>query len=554
MIMEHNRSVNRISCSPVDPFYLLSASQDATIKLWDLRSSNPSKSTIRGKSESVRDVQFSPNGVDFVAAFENGSLQRWDLRMLKLPLVKWNAHSTAALTVDWSSDGKIIASGGGRDKSIKIWNANSPNQRPSHVIHTIAPVYRVKWRPLSDNIIASVSLSFDAQVFVLTKVHVWDITKPNLAKFCSNHHSADITGILWADQDTIWSCSKDSVFAQVPLSQFYQPSSLLTLNCASWNSRGHVCFSIGSIDHETTQMTAINDFEIFDFETFDFLSKNYVFYSDSISVACEHNAKVKTLIKVAQSLGLVEHSEAWLTIKSLYEYSAEYEKVKVEEISISKSLSSDDLSSREADASSEESEILYGSGKLEVKQFENYFHSVGHGSTAHVNENQNLQFAQTPELNPQNIVKSILDYFASLGDVQICLAIALVLRNHFSLGSKLQQWHLAYTRLLSRFKMWNAVTELNNSCTFSSLISSLNLDSTSVFPCCNHCNAPINTTPSWACEKCKRILNPCSICHGIVKGLYFWCQACSHGGHMSCMRDWFESNMKCPTGCGHLCS
>jgi hypothetical protein len=77
---------------------------------------------------------------------------------------------------------------------------------------------------------------------------------------------------------------------------------------------------------------------------------------------------------------------------------------------------------------------------------------------------------------------------------------------------------------------------------------------------------------SWACDKCHRLLNPCTIwqvdifmefkslfkimlyiSHQTVKGLYVWCQGCNHGGHLAHMRDWFAKEKSCATGCGHTC-
>ncbi|CAG8831070.1 1208_t:CDS:2, partial [Gigaspora rosea] len=74
--------------------------------------------------------------------------------------------------------------------------------------------------------------------------------------------------------------------------------------------------------------------------------------------------------------------------------------------------------------------------------------------------------------------------------------------------------------------------------------------STTIYTTCNNCFKPIDDAKneSWLCARCKR-LNLCSLCHVTVKGLYTWCQGCSHGGHHSHMQDWFSFNEECPTGC-----
>ena len=94
------------------------------MKIWDLRTKSAAKQTMRGKAESVRDVQFHPNGgYEYIAAFENGSIQKWDIRNPNQIERIWNAHSGLALTVDWHQDGNLIASGG-RDKVIKVFKVH----------------------------------------------------------------------------------------------------------------------------------------------------------------------------------------------------------------------------------------------------------------------------------------------------------------------------------------------------------------------------------------------------------------------------------------------
>lgn len=90
IITEHQRAVNRVAFHPTEPALLLSASQDGTMKIWDLRTNGKAKQTFNGKSESVRDVQFSPLAtVKFASVFDNGSLQLWDMRYPSLFEKKW---------------------------------------------------------------------------------------------------------------------------------------------------------------------------------------------------------------------------------------------------------------------------------------------------------------------------------------------------------------------------------------------------------------------------------------------------------------------------------
>lgn len=74
-LREHGRQVHKVAFNPADGRLLLSASQDGTIKLWDLREKK-SRLTFAGRSDAVRDVQFNAgNIVEFAAAFDNGTIQ-----------------------------------------------------------------------------------------------------------------------------------------------------------------------------------------------------------------------------------------------------------------------------------------------------------------------------------------------------------------------------------------------------------------------------------------------------------------------------------------------
>lgn len=55
---------------------------------------------------------------------------------------------------------------------------------------------------------------------------------------------------------------------------------------------------------------------------------------------------------------------------------------------------------------------------------------------------------------------------------------------------------------------------------------------------------------STRCHQCASV---CAVCHHVVKGLFVWCQGCSHGGHLEHIMSWLKSSAHCPAGCGHLC-
>lgn len=59
--------------------------------------------------------------------------------------------------------------------------------------------------------------------------------------------------------------------------------------------------------------------------------------------------------------------------------------------------------------------------------------------------------------------------------------------------------------------------------------------------------------PSSLRHRCRQCASMCAVCHHVVKGLFVWCQGCSHGGHLQHIMKWLETSSHCPAGCGHLC-
>lgn len=57
----------------------------------------------------------------------------------------------------------------------------------------------------------------------------------------------------------------------------------------------------------------------------------------------------------------------------------------------------------------------------------------------------------------------------------------------------------------------------------------------------------------FLCCRCHQCASVCAVCHHVVKGLFVWCQGCSHGGHLEHVMEWLKSSIHCPAGCGHLC-
>uniref|UniRef100_T1J8H5 GATOR2 complex protein WDR24 n=1 Tax=Strigamia maritima TaxID=126957 RepID=T1J8H5_STRMM len=162
-------------------------------------------------------------------------------------------------------------------------------------------------------------------------------------------------------------------------------------------------------------------------------------------------------------------------------------------------------------------------------------------------------YQNVPEWDFNPLVVDMLSFYASQGDMQMAVSILIVLGERIKsyIDTAIQEeWYQVYLDLLARFKLYTTANQIIKLSPLKS-ISSMNQQSTSIHTNCI-CGHPLGRL-EWFCDRCKSGSNVCAVCHQLVKGLYVWCQGCSHGGHLHHWRTWLEKNRWCPAGCGHCC-
>ncbi|OKL56600.1 hypothetical protein UA08_08348 [Talaromyces atroroseus] len=254
----HSRQVHRLAFNPHRSAWLLSGSQDSTIRMWDLRSASPaatiqSISRYSGNSDAVRDIRWSTgDGTVFATATDSGAIQCWDYRQTKAPQLKIAAHDKPCYAVDWHPDGKHLVSAG-TDKQVKVWDFSSSaerRQKPTFQFRVPQPVVNVRWRPASRVSEFSDERNWKSTQVVTSydkedpRIHLWDLRRPHIPYREIDRYETPAADLLWKSSDLLWTVGEAGSFTQTDI-RFVPEVVTRRPTCAvAWSPTGEVVATV----------------------------------------------------------------------------------------------------------------------------------------------------------------------------------------------------------------------------------------------------------------------------------------------------------------------
>ena len=120
----HTLFVRWITFSP-DGKTLASASDDGTLRLWDVDTQQPKGPPLKGHTDWVQCVAFSPDGKTLASASghpgEERAVRLWDADTGTSKDEPLYGHTAMLTWVAFSSDGRWLASAS-QDSTVRLWD------------------------------------------------------------------------------------------------------------------------------------------------------------------------------------------------------------------------------------------------------------------------------------------------------------------------------------------------------------------------------------------------------------------------------------------------
>jgi WD40 repeat protein len=165
----------------------LAIAGDNTVRVWDTTAPQKEPTILRGHSDPLNSVAFSPDGKTLAAASGDYSVLLWKLADPQREPQALRGHQDIVRTIAFSPDGRTLASGGNdKTDNIKLWNLNEREPKPITLAGHTQPVL-------------SLSFSFDGAMLASASedgtIGLWDVRAPARAPVMLKEHEGSVKAV-----------------------------------------------------------------------------------------------------------------------------------------------------------------------------------------------------------------------------------------------------------------------------------------------------------------------------------------------------------------------